>query len=176
MTTGRDWLWDRKISLRQARQVLREPANDNFLSLAGLLLARKNTPQEVFRHYLRPQDFLLNWRRIKIEMRKDNWNNPRIAYWQAVYDKLRVKYKKKISSLGRAAEAAKARNEFSRKIGERLRAVRRQKGLTQSEVAKRLKVTQQLISRVEKGGENISLRTLQNIVNGLGASLNVDIY
>lgn len=54
-----------------------------------------------------------------------------------------------------------------KQIGENIRKIRKKNGLTQQQFAKRLKVTQQLISRIEKGYENLSLITLKNIASGL---------
>lgn len=175
MELERDWLWDRKITLRKAKKILKTPDNARFLSLAPLLLSRKNAPQEVFKEYLEPKIFLQNWLRIKRQMRKDSWNNPRIEFWQAVYERLREKYKSK--GILPVKENGKKTKEgiFTLLIADKIRAFRKQKKLTQNELAKRLKVSQQMISRVEKGRENISLLTLKKIVDCLGASLSLEI-
>jgi DNA-binding XRE family transcriptional regulator len=171
----RDWLWDRKISLPMVKAVLKNPADPRFFSLAGLLLARKNNPREVLKGYLTPLIFLQNWQGIRKAMRKDDWNNPRIEYWQAIYEKLSDKYKKKGIVILKKPAKVNPKNEFCKTVGNSLRQARIQKGLTQKELARKLKVSQQLVSRVESGRENLSLRTLKNFVDGLKGNLKIAV-
>jgi DNA-binding XRE family transcriptional regulator len=175
MKLERDWLWDRKITLGKARAILRNPQDGHFLSLSALLLSRKNTTKEVFRYYLKPPYFLRYWSMIKNKMRKDDWNNPRIEFWQAIYEALKKKYEKKGIRFVREIATTRRPNEFCKIVAEKLRSTRKEKGLTQNELAKRLKVSQQMISRIEKGKENVSLSTLKNLVDALGAQLNLEI-
>lgn len=175
MTLKSDWLWDRKITIRKARGILRNPKDRHFLSLASLLLSRKNIPREVFVDYLKPVVFLQNWHKIKRQMRKDAWNNPRIEFWQAIYEKLKEKYKKGGIAVAVEAKVKKPQDGFCKVIAEKIKTLRKQKGLTQSELARRLKVSQQMVSRIEKGNENISLLTLKNIADSLGGELTISI-
>ena len=175
MITNRDWLWDRNIPLKKAKNILKHPFNKRFANLAALLLARKNNPQEVFKAYLKPGDFVTNWNSIKRDMRKDDWNNPRIEFWQAIYEKLRKKLGKRGLPVQKRGEYPKSRKELCQLVTDKIRAVRKERGFTQGEIAKRLGISQQLISRIESGKENVSLLTLKKIVDGLGAKLIVDI-
>ncbi len=175
MSSRQDWLWDRKITIKEAKFMLRSPENKHFLSLASLLLSRKNTPKEVLQDYLKPVIFLQNWSRIKKQMRKDTWNNPRIEFWQAIYEKLKEKYEKKGVFLNKNIAVLRPQDEFCKLIADKIRIIRKQKGLTQRALAKKLKVSQQIISRVESGRENISLLTLKNIVDSLGAKVHLEI-
>lgn len=174
MITKKDWLWDRKISLYKAKKALKEPNHTHFLSLSALLLSRKNAPKEVFGVYLNPELFLQNWIKIKRQMRKDYWNNPRIEYWQAIYEKLRDKYKIK-GILPMKKKPERPQEEITQLIADKIRAFRKQKKITQGDLAKRLKISQQMISRIEQGRENISLLTLKKIVDSLGANLTLEI-
>lgn len=54
-----------------------------------------------------------------------------------------------------------------RKIGRRIVELRRKKGLTQAELAERLRVSVQWMSRVEVG-ENLTVYTLAKIAKALG--------
>lgn len=175
MKSKQDWLWDRKITVKEAEVILGEPNNKHFLSLASLLLSRKNTPGEVFRDYLKPLVFFQNWNRIKKQMRKNNWNDPRIEFWQAIYESLKEKYRKRGIIIHREPVAGKPENEFCKSIADKIKSIRKQKGLTQQALAKRLKVSQQMISRIEKGRENISLLTLKKIADSMGANLSLEI-
>lgn len=171
----RDWLWDRKITAQRAQKILKDPQDRHFLILAALLLSRKNAPKEVFKGYLRPLLFLRHWNRIKRQMRKDRWNNPRIEFWQAVYERLKERYQEKGISFKREVKPARPQDELCKKIADKIRVVRKEEGLTQGALAKKLKVSQQLISRVERGRENISLLTLKSIAEALGARVHLEI-
>lgn len=166
---NRDWLWDRNISAADARKILGNPEHPKFIALSALLLNRKNVPGEVFRDYLEPRDFCRYWNKIKQRMRKDAWGSPRIGFWQAVYEKLLEKYR------GTALVRSKAEpiSGFCLSVGDKLRILRKQSNFTQCQLADRLKVSQQLISRIESGRENISLLTLKKITDKLGARIDI---
>lgn len=168
----RDWLWDRKITLRQAKYILSNPSNEKFIHLVALLLSRKNDPKEVFSQYLNPREFCRHWPRIKKTMRKNQWNNPRIDFWQAIYQKLLEKYHWKGISLIKKVEK-KPLDEVCKIIGENIKKLRKQKNLNQVQLAKRLNVSQQLISRIEQGRENLSIISLKNIVNALDRKVEI---
>ena len=175
MIANRDWLWDRNISLKKAKSILKQPSNERFTSLAALLLSRKNTPEEVFKIYLKPLDFINSWSSIKRQMRKDDWNDPRIEFWQAIYEKLIEKFRKRGVFVQKKPKPARPNIGLYRTVTDKIRAVRREKGLTQGELAKRLGISQQIISRIESGNENISLLTLKKIVDSLSSELILDI-
>ena len=165
-------MWDRNISKKQAIKILCSPAHPRFISLSSLLLSRKNTPREVFRYYIKPEEFCRYWPMIKRGMRKDVWNNPRIEFWQAVYEKLLERYRAKgtdVFSKGRR----KPINEFCFEIGQRLKALRKENRLTQEMLSKKLNVSQQMISKIESGRENISLLTLKRVTEELGAKVSI---
>ena len=47
--------------------------------------------------------------------------------------------------------------------------------LTQAELAKKMKVSQQLVSRIESGSDNITLETLVRFLTILGVVMNIEI-
>lgn len=61
------------------------------------------------------------------------------------------------------------------KIGVMLRNARESAGLTQDELAKRLKTKKTAISRIENHAEDIKLSTLERVVTALGKRLEVNI-
>jgi len=166
----RDWLWDKKISLREARNILSDPEHPKFIYLAALLLSRKNSPREVLKEYISPRDFCLNWLKIKKQMSKDAWNSPRIHFWQAIYEKVREKLGKR----GIKTKVETKIDGFCLEIGQALKKIRRDNNLTQKELAKKLNVSQQLVSRIEIGRENLSLRTLKEFAWKLGKKLAIE--
>jgi DNA-binding XRE family transcriptional regulator len=175
MSPKHDWLWDRKITVKKAKVILKDPQNKHFLLLSSLLLSRKNEPKEVFKVYINPVLFLQHWNKIRRQMRKDSWNNPRIEYWQAIYETIKEKYKKKGLHIPKKAATIAPQNEFCKLIAQKIKVMRKQKNITQSALAKKLKVSQQIISRIETGRENISLLTLKKIVDSLEANIYLEI-
>lgn len=169
----KDWLWDRKISIGEVKEILKNPDNKRFVEFASLLLSRKNTIKEVFDVYIDPLIFCKNWYRIKKQMRKDKWNNPRIELWQQVYDVLLDKYKKE-GIIFRQAKKGHT-DSLCRLIGNEIRKIRKQKALSQIELAKKIGVSQQIISRIERGYENISIVTLKKITNALDVKVDLNL-
>ncbi|MBL7157509.1 MAG: helix-turn-helix transcriptional regulator [Candidatus Omnitrophica bacterium] len=171
MTRG--WLWDRKISLSEVKRIFKDPAHKNFILLASLLLARKNEPQEVFKEYLDPVVFCAQWSKIKKSMRKDKWTSQRIVFWQAIYEKLIEKYRKKGISFRKRNE--QVISDLCKKAGAMIRSTRKEQDLSQKNLAAKLGVSQQLVSRIEKGRENVSLVTLATILKALNKKLHINI-
>lgn len=170
---NKDWLWDQKTSPAAAMQILKDPLNPNFLRMASILLLRKNTPREVFSDYLSPLIFYQNWERIKRVMKRDAWGKPRLHFWQAVYEKVREKFKKRKIVL--RPTALYQADEFCQSIGDKIKNLRRKRGRTQEELSKKLQISQQIISRIESGRQNISLLTLKNIASCLGAEVKIEL-
>ena len=164
--TKKEWLWDRNIAISEAKRILKDPAHAKFQELAALLLSRNNTPHEVFKYYIDPLVFCREWNGIKRRMRLDDWNDPRIEFWQAIYEKLKERYKGRYEE-PRAKKFDARRDEILETLGRNIMAFRKKIGLTQTALADRLNVSQQRISRMEKGRENISLITLKALANAL---------
>ncbi len=161
----RNWLWDRKISVEKVKKILENPLNKEFIYYSALLLSRKNEPREVLKSYLKPGVFCSNWQRIKKEMRKDKWALDAVEFWQAVYEKLRDKYKTEVPKKEITVEP------ICKKIGENIRKIRKENKLTQKQLARNLNVSQQLVSRIEKGYENSSIITLKKIASVLNVQI-----
>lgn len=62
------------------------------------------------------------------------------------------------------------------RIGFKIRSAREKKAMTQEELAKKIDKKRTFISRVENDGENITLKTLFDIVErGLGGKLKIEV-
>lgn len=162
-----DWLWDRNIPPQKVKNILTDERHPKFTELAALLLARKNTPKEVFKNYLSKDIFARNWQRIKKKMRQDKWTEDRIIFWQAVYEKLAEIFREGGITI-RPLKTISRKDELFRDVGEQIKNLRKQAGLTQSGLAQKLGVSQQVISRVESGRDNVSLLTIKQVVGALG--------
>ncbi|MFH1776104.1 MAG: helix-turn-helix domain-containing protein [Candidatus Omnitrophota bacterium] len=168
----KDWLWDKDIPETELKKVFADRNNPRFISLAALLLSRKNSAEEVFKEYIKQEDFFVRWQSIKRRMRKNSWNDPRIEYWQAIYDTL----KKRAPALGglKRSQIEEPLFTLPREIGEKIKEVREGKGWTQKKLADKLGISQQIISRIESGMHNISLATLDKVCRGLGMLINAE--
>jgi ribosome-binding protein aMBF1 (putative translation factor) len=62
-------------------------------------------------------------------------------------------------------EEARLRRRIARKIIEARQAA----GMTQAELARKLRTKQQAISRVESGEQNVTVELLENVAHALGA-------
>lgn len=62
------------------------------------------------------------------------------------------------------------------RIGFKIRNAREKKEMTQAELARRIDKKRAFISKVENDGENITLRTLYDVVErGLGGKLKIEV-
>ncbi|WP_199119211.1 helix-turn-helix domain-containing protein [Pedobacter sp. ASV28] len=59
-----------------------------------------------------------------------------------------------------------------KRLGERIRQIRKEKGITQKDLAYSIDKDQQSIQRLEKGNVNPSLYYLCEIADGLGVEIN----
>ena len=166
------WLWDRKTTLIEAKKILKNPDSEKFVTSAALLLSRIGSPKEVFKLYLDPLVFCKQWHNIKRVMRKDDWNDSRIIYWQVIYEHLLEKYRKK--GVVFRKEAFLVKEPLCKEAAKLISGMRREQGLSQKKLAKKMGVSQQLISRIEKSRENISLSTLANIARALNKEVRID--
>jgi transcriptional regulator with XRE-family HTH domain/tetratricopeptide (TPR) repeat protein len=168
-----NWLWDKNITDEQAKAILADTKHPNFIAYAALLLSRTSSAKEIFRDFLSRENFFVFWTKIKRQMRKDSWNDPKIDYWQAIYDTL----KEEMPELKVSPSAFSASKEsvlsIAREIGSKIKVLREQSGLTQKDLAKRLKISQQIISRIEGGRQNVSVETLDSICTALGVPVAV---
>ena len=61
-------------------------------------------------------------------------------------------------------------------LGDALRAARKEKSLTQEQLAERIHKKRAFISRIENDGSNLTIKTLRDIVErGLGGKLRIEV-
>ena len=62
------------------------------------------------------------------------------------------------------------------RIGFKIRSAREKKEMTQAELASRIEKKRTFISKIENDGENITLKTLYDVVErGLGGNLKIEV-
>jgi DNA-binding XRE family transcriptional regulator len=70
-----------------------------------------------------------------------------------------------------AAHLARKAEESAQRVGTRLQALRKARGFTTQQVAERVGMPQQSISRIEQGRHAVSFPTLEKILVAMGCSL-----
>ena len=81
---------------------------------------------------------------------------------------------RKVKEASFAYEYNSAYEDF--KLGVMLRQARESAGLTQEELAKKLKTKKSAISRIENHAEDIRLSTLEKVAEALGKTLTLSIH
>ncbi len=153
-----NWLWDTRLNEQEVRNILKDSSNPRFPIYAGKLISRAQKPEVVFR-FINQKDFCRKWPAIRKRLEKDAWNKDKLAFWQTQYALERELLQKQGISLRVRREAGDIPERI--KIAQILKKQRQQSGYTQEELAKKLGVIQQYISRVESGRENICIGTLK---------------
>lgn len=62
-------------------------------------------------------------------------------------------------------------NDESRKLGENLKRIRTEKGISQGEIARRLEVDKGFVSNIENGKTNPTLATIAKLAKAVGVSV-----
>jgi transcriptional regulator with XRE-family HTH domain len=81
---------------------------------------------------------------------------------------------KKSKGAGKAAKKSAGKSGETR-VGEMLRKARESVGVSQEELASRLKTKRTAISRIENHADDIKLSTLERVAKALGKDLKVKI-
>ena len=166
---GSSWLWNVNKTEAEAKRILADPEEKRFVHYAALLLSRhRGLPKEIFSGYLSKEHFCRRWLEIKRKMRKDDWNDQRIPFWDGIYKRLIVDFKKK-GIVFRSPKKEALKNPGLEKMAADIRSRRKAAQLTQTELAKKMGVKQQFIAKIESGTQNLSAGTLQKIEKALGA-------
>lgn len=82
---------------------------------------------------------------------------------------------KKTKSAGKKAKKSGAAGGGATRVGEMLRKARESTGISQEELAHRLKTKRTAISRIENHADDIKLSTLERVAKALGKDLKVKI-
>ncbi len=146
-----NWLWDMQVKEGHVQKILKNPYDPEFYIFAEKLFARVKDPQLAF-EYVDKKTFTRTWLSIKKRILKDAWAKPAVDFWQNVY----------------ASEMAH-HQQFN--LARAIKTTRLKKNLTQNELADRLGVIQQHISRIESGQENVTFHTLQRLAQAFNTRL-----
>jgi DNA-binding XRE family transcriptional regulator len=156
-----NWLWDARLSEARVKKILEDENNPRFYIYAEKLFSRVSDARTAF-SYIPKEAFYRHWPVIKRRIDKDAWGGGKAGVWQKMYDQT-------------AAQLNVSGSVLSERMGlaQQIKGVRLQLGYTQSEMAKKLGVIQQFISKLETGRENLTVDSLKNIADVLGKKLTI---
>lgn len=163
--------WDKKIEESAVKNILKDEFHPRFIEFSALLLSRTNKTKDVFREYLDKIVFCRNWRRIKNRMRKNNWNDSRIIFWDEVYQVILTKID--IKKLKIPQKKQKPLSKKLKQICDIIRKTRKEKSWTQKQLAKKTGLSQQTISFAENGYLNFSFKTFITLLKALDLEINI---
>lgn len=149
------WLWDTRLSEARVRKILKDDKNPRFYIYAEKLFSRISDQKAAF-DYVSKEVFCRQWPTIKERVEKDAWNRGRAVFWQKIYDQIS-------NQLGVSVPGNALLERMV--IARQIKQIRLKSGYTQVEMAKRLGVIQQFISKLEKGRENLTIDTLKRIAD-----------
>lgn len=165
-----NWLWDSTINEREVKGILGDENHPKFYIYAEKLFSRISDPSIAFT-FVDKKIFCSKWPGIKKRLKKDSWARNKVIFWQTMYEHIYKEFKKQGIKIREHAEVKIPQER--KKIAKQIRTVREKLGYTQKDLAKRLGVIQQYISKIETGMENVSIDTLRRIANALGRKLTV---
>ena len=163
----RNWLWDSRLSVEEAENILKDRSDPRFDYFAEKLISR-DSPKVVF-DLMSEESFCRRWPQIKKRMRKNQWAKQRVDFWDVIYKRVYERLKEKGIMIRRPERVDVSRERME--VSSQIRKIRKSTGLTQKDVADRLGVIQQYISKIETGHENISIDSLKRIADVLDKKL-----
>ncbi len=165
-----NWLWDSRLTVKQVKQVFKDENHPKFEMYAEKLLARVSNPKIVFK-LIDKVSFCKKWPAVKKRMIKDRWLKDKIFLWQTIYESILEQLK--IEGI-KLRQPSKIKLSYQiRDVAKQIRDTRMKAGLKQVDLAKKLGVIQQYISKIETGRENCSIETLKQIADALNKNLTI---
>lgn len=167
-----NWLWDTRLSEKQARTILKDVNNPKFYIYAEKLFSRISDPAIAF-GIINKKTFCQKWPKIKKRLKKDHWLTDRIFFWQTIYERVYHELKNQGITI---REPITQKPPLERiKIAQQIKSSRTKLGFAQKDLAKKLGVIQQYISKIETGRENITIDTLKKIADAFGQNLTIKL-
>jgi len=165
-----NWLWDTRLDEKKVKDILKDPENPRFSIYAEKLFSRVDDPAVVFQ-FIDQTTFARKWPAIKKRIEKDAWARSRVEFWQVLYRRLRSRLQEEGVRLRTRKEIGSFPERMT--VAQQIRKTRMQAGYTQKELAEKLGVIQQYVSKIESGRENVTIDTLKKIADVLDRRLTV---
>lgn len=157
-----NWLWDSRLRESKAREILKDENHPKFGIYAEKLFSRVNNPKVVF-SIVDKLTFCKKWPGIKKRIRKDRWLRYRVVFWQTIYERVLEGLKEQGIKIREPREVKIPPERM--KLAQEIKDIRVKSGYTQMDMAKKLGVIQQYISKIENGYENFSVDALKRIAD-----------
>ena len=157
-----NWLWDSRLSKSKVRKILKDENHPKFEIYAEKLFSRINDPKIVF-NIVDKVTFCKKWPKIKKRMKRDRWLIERVGFWQTIYERVLEGLKEQGVKIREPREVEISAERI--KLAREIKDIRVELGYTQKDMAKKLGVIQQYISKIENGYENFSVDTLKRIAD-----------
>lgn len=163
-----EWLWDSRYNERQAGRILKNPKDPRFPLIAEKLISRISPAKKAF-EFIDKETFCRNWMKIKKRMRRDSWLQDKVLFWQTVYENILADFKAK--GIKVREELRPVTNVIQKSISQQIKEHRLKENIAQKDMARKMGVVQQYVSKLETGRENYSVQTLQQIARALNKKL-----
>ena len=150
-----NWLWDTQLDEKRVKKILHNERDPRFFLYAEKLFSRVKDPKIAF-EFINRDSFCREWHTIKKRIQKDTWAKVKTEFWQQMYEKV-------------LKDSQFASERVS--IAQQIKNIRIQLGYTQKDMAEKLGVIQQYISKLETGRENLTIDTLKRIAGILQKKL-----
>lgn len=148
-----NWLWDTRLPETRVKRILKNEKDPRFYIYAEKLFSRVSDPKIAFK-YVPKNVFFRNWPVIRKRVSKDTWQKGKVDFWQNIYNQRDIQSAADIS--------------FERmNVAQQIKKIRIKIGYTQQDMADKLGVIQQFVSKLETGRENLTLDTLRRIADVL---------
>ncbi len=157
-----NWLWDSSLREGKVKKILKDENHPKFDIYAEKLFSRVSNPKMAF-GIVDKVTFCKKWPSIKKRMRKDRWLRDRIVFWQTIYERILEGLKEQGIKIRQSQEVKISPERM--KLAQEIRDIRVRLGYTQRNMARKLGVIQQYISKIENGHENFSVDTLKRIAD-----------
>lgn len=166
-----NWLWDVKTNEAEVKRILKNDKDPRFLIFARLLFSRNSDPDYVFQ-FVRREVFCKYWPLIRERLDRTGWFEPyKSNYWQPIYKKTMQELRQKGRDIPKFPDISISKDRFN--LALQIRKLRKETHLNQKELAMRLGVKQQFVSKLETGRVNPSMDTLGKIANIFAKDLEI---
>lgn len=148
------WELNEETLKNTADIILKNPGHPKYISMMVTLLTRCDNPKEIF-SLISKEQFVNSWPGIRKYWKKSGHSPDFLAWWETIYEQI----------IDRKPAGSPAK--FLIDIGKKIKKARLDKGWNQSELAKRARLDQADISKIEKGQINITIETLNRLIKVL---------
>ena len=160
MRIGKYFWWLNEKATKEAEKIIRIPQHPLFVHRIFEFLSRNDDAKALFQ-FISKERFVEQWSKIRLYWNKRSAAPDFKAWWETIYEQILKKDLMKTSMEGSPSRTMEA-------MGHTLRDARIEKGWSQSDFARRVRMNQPDISNIEKGKKNMTLETLIRICKVLG--------